>query len=90
LWILLGSFKIQNGAIPTEPLGGPTKKWEALKRRVKAANVPKRAQRSQESIWESGGGVGDGAGKRVMECEMCTENDKEGLGNAVAVKVTEV
>jgi hypothetical protein len=22
----------------------------------------------------------DGAGKRVMECEMCTENDKEGRG----------
>jgi hypothetical protein len=41
--------------------------------------VPKWAQRSQKSIWESGGEVGDGAGKRVMECEMCTEND-EGLG----------
>jgi hypothetical protein len=25
-----------------------------------------------------------------MECEMCTENDKEGLGKAVAVKVAEV
>jgi hypothetical protein len=35
----------------------------------------------------------DGAGKRVMECEMCTDNDKEdGLGKAVAVyvKVAEV
>jgi hypothetical protein len=29
-------------------------------------------------IW--GGEVGDGAGKRVMECEMCTENDNEGRG----------
>jgi hypothetical protein len=28
-------------------------------------------------IWEE---VGDGAGKRVMEGEMCTENDKEGRG----------
>jgi hypothetical protein len=32
--------------------------------------------------------VGDGAGKRVTECEMCTENDK--LGKIVAVKVAEV
>jgi hypothetical protein len=32
--------------------------------------------------------VGDGAGKRVMECEMCTETDK--LGKVVAVKITEV
>jgi hypothetical protein len=31
-------------------------------------------------MWESGGEVRDGAGKRVMECEMCTENDKEGGG----------
>jgi hypothetical protein len=42
-----------------------------------------------------GGEVRDGAGKRVMECEMCTENDKEGRGwendkEAVAVKVAEV
>jgi hypothetical protein len=34
----------------------------------------------QESIWESGGEVGDGAEKRVMECEMCVGNDKEGRG----------
>jgi hypothetical protein len=44
------------------------------------ANVPKWAQRSQESILESGREVRDGAGKRVMECEMCTENDKENRG----------
>jgi hypothetical protein len=25
-----------------------------------------------------------------MECEMCTENDTEGLGKALAVKVAEV
>jgi hypothetical protein len=31
-------------------------------------------------MWESGGEVRDGAGKLVMECEMCTENDKEGRG----------
>jgi hypothetical protein len=24
--------------------------------------------------------VGDGVGKKVMKCEMCTENDKEGSG----------
>jgi hypothetical protein len=41
---------------------------------------------SQESIRESGGGTRDGAGKRVMESEMCTKNDKEGLGKAVAGK----
>jgi hypothetical protein len=51
-----------------------------LKARVKAENMPKWAQPSQESIWESGWEVRDGAGKRVMECEMCTENDKEGRG----------
>jgi hypothetical protein len=28
-------------------------------------------------VW---GEVGDGTGKRVMECEMCTEHDKEGRG----------
>jgi hypothetical protein len=28
----------------------------------------------------SGGEVRDGAGKRVMECEMCTEKNKEGRG----------
>jgi hypothetical protein len=54
--------------------------WKALKPRVKAANVPKWAPGSQESIWESGGEVRDGAGKRVMECKMFTENDKEGRG----------
>jgi hypothetical protein len=39
-------------------------------------------------MWESGRGVGDGAGKQVTECETCTENGKEGgLGKAVVVKV---
>jgi hypothetical protein len=58
--------------------------------------VPKWVKGSQENIWESGGEVGDGAGKRVMECEMCTENDRrgfrppDGLGKEVAVKVAEV
>jgi hypothetical protein len=39
-----------------------------------------------------GGEVGDGAGKRMMKCDMCTENDKRGewLGKTVAVKVAEV
>jgi hypothetical protein len=35
---------------------------------------------SQESIQESGGEVGDGAEKQMMECEMYTEHDKEGRG----------
>jgi hypothetical protein len=61
------------------PPDGQTDKWKALKHRVKAANVPKWAQSSQESIWESGGEVRHGVGKQVMECEMCTEND-EGSG----------
>jgi hypothetical protein len=70
----------QNEAFPTVPPSGQTDKWKALKPRVKAVNVPKWAQPSQENIWESGWEVRDGAGKRVMECEMCTENDKEGRG----------
>jgi hypothetical protein len=75
-------WKVQNVAIPAAgaPPEGPPEKWKAIKPRFKAANVPKWAQRSQDSIWESWGEVGDGAGKRVMECEMCTENDKEGRG----------
>jgi hypothetical protein len=73
-------WKEQNEAFPTVPPAGQTDKWKVLKARVKAENVPKWAQRSQESIWESGWEVKDGAGKRVMECEMCTENDKEGRG----------
>jgi hypothetical protein len=77
---------------PAVPPAGQTDKWKALKPHVKAVNVPKWAQRSQESIWESGGEVRDGAGKRVMECEMCTEKRQggKGLGKAVAVKVAEV
>jgi hypothetical protein len=72
--------KVQNEAIPTVPLDGQTEEWKALKLGVEAANGPKWAQRNQGSIWELGGGVGDGAGKRVMKCEMCTENDKVGRG----------
>jgi hypothetical protein len=73
-------WKEQNEAFPMVPLARQTNKWKALKPRAKAANVPNWAQRSQESRWESGGEVRDGAGKQVMECEMCTENDKEGRG----------
>jgi hypothetical protein len=76
--------------VATVPPAGQTDKWKVLKARVKAENVPKWAQPSQESVWESGWEVRDGAGKRVMECEMCTENDKEGRGKALAVKVAEV
>jgi hypothetical protein len=72
--------KEYNEAFPTVPPAGQTDKWKALKPRAKATNVPKWTQCSQESMWESGGEVRDGAGKRVMECEMCTGNDKEGRG----------
>jgi hypothetical protein len=72
--------KEQNEAFPTVSPAGQTDKWKALKPRVKAVNVPKWAQRNQESIQESGGEVRNGAGKRVMECETCTKNDKEGRG----------
>jgi hypothetical protein len=76
-------WKEQNEAFPTVPPAGQTDKWKAFKPRVidtvKAKNVPKWAQRSQESIWKSGGEVRDGAEKPVMECEMCTDND-EGRG----------
>jgi hypothetical protein len=75
-------WKIKNQAIPQVPLEGQAGKWKAFKPRVKAANGPELAQRSQESILESGGEVGDEAGERWMECEMCAENDKvyEGRG----------
>jgi hypothetical protein len=73
-------WKEQNEVFPTVPPAGQTDKGKALKPLVKAVNVPKWAQRSQESIWETGGEVRDGAGKRVMECEMCTGNDKGGRG----------
>jgi hypothetical protein len=37
------------------------------------------------------GEMEDGAGKRVMKCEMCTEiNRGEWLGTAVAVKAADV
>jgi hypothetical protein len=71
------------------PPAGQLDKCKALKPRVKAANVPKWAQRSQESILESGGEVRDGAGKRVMECAQKMTR-RVGLGKAVAVKVAEV
>jgi hypothetical protein len=45
-----------------------------------SSKCPKWAQRRQVSIWESGGEVGDGAGKQMIECEMGTKNDKEGRG----------
>jgi hypothetical protein len=73
-------WKEQNEAFPTVPPAGQTDKWKARKPRVKAVNVPKWAQHSQESMRESGGEERDGAGKRVMECEMCTENDKKWRG----------
>jgi hypothetical protein len=68
-------WKVQSKVVPAVPPERQTDKYKALKPRVKAA---KRAQRSQESIWESGGKVGDGAGMRVMECEMCTETTRRG------------
>jgi hypothetical protein len=59
-------WKEENEALPTVPSSGQTYKWKALKPRVKAENVPRCAQRRQESIWESGWEVRDGTGNRVM------------------------
>jgi hypothetical protein len=56
-------WKKQNEAFPTVPPAGQTDKWKVLKARVKAENVPKWAQPSQESIWESGWEVRDGGRK---------------------------
>jgi hypothetical protein len=47
--------KEQDEAIPTVLPAGQTNTWKGRKPRVKAVNVPKWAQRTQESIWESGG-----------------------------------
>jgi hypothetical protein len=57
-----------------------TEQVEGTQTRVKAANVSKghtAVRKASVGIW---GEVRDGAGKRVMECEMCTENNKEGSG----------
>jgi hypothetical protein len=82
--------KKQNEAFPTVPPAGQTDMWKALKPRVKAENVPKWAQRSQESIWESGWEARDGAGKRVKECEMhiCAQKmtRREGAGKGSGSK----
>jgi hypothetical protein len=64
-----GLFGVPNEAIPTVPPEGQAEEWKALKLIIKAANVPKWAQRSQESIWEFGKN-GNGAGKGVMQIEM--------------------
>jgi trehalose-6-phosphate synthase len=72
--------KVLNEAIPTVPQEGQREKWKALKPHVKTANVQRWAQCSQGSTWESGGEVGDGSEKRVMECESCREHDKQGRG----------
>jgi hypothetical protein len=71
-------WKVLNQGDRNCPPEGQTKVWKALKPRAKSESVRSWAQRSQESIWGSVGDVGDGAGKRGMKCEMCTENDKEG------------
>jgi hypothetical protein len=44
-------WKEQNEAFPTVPPARQTGQWKALKPRVKAANVPKWAQFSQEIMW---------------------------------------
>jgi hypothetical protein len=59
-WALL---KVQNEAIPRVPPKRQTEEWKALKRSAKAASAPKCARCSLESTWNSGGEMGDGAGK---------------------------
>jgi hypothetical protein len=58
--------KVQIEVFPTVPPKGQTDKWKALKLRVKAANVPKWAQRSQGSTWESGGVI-KGGGRKASD-----------------------
>jgi hypothetical protein len=60
-----------NGTFPTVPPAGQTNKWKVLKPRVKAENVPKWAQPSQENIWESEWEVRDGAGL-IYRNQNCT------------------
>jgi hypothetical protein len=75
-----GAFwKVYNEVIPPVPPEGQSEKGKALKLGVKAASVPKWAQRSQESVRELGAKFEDRAEKRV-KCEMCTENDEKGRG----------
>jgi hypothetical protein len=74
---LCGKYRML--AIPTVPPEGQTEKWKALKPRVKAENVPIWAQRSQESIWEFGGKVGDGAGKRVTNVRCAQKTTRRGV-----------
>jgi hypothetical protein len=62
--------KVQNEAIPKVFSKGHAEEWKALDLIFKAANVPKCAQRSQESMLGLGGTKGDGAGKRVMKCHI--------------------
>jgi hypothetical protein len=47
---------VQNEAIAMKPPERQQEEWEALILSIEAANVPKWAQRSQESIWKLGGG----------------------------------
>jgi hypothetical protein len=68
---------VQNKAIPTVSPEVQTEELKALG--VKAANLPKWA-RTQKGTRELEGAMGDGAGKREMKCDMCTENDEEGNG----------
>jgi hypothetical protein len=69
---------VQDTAAPRgSPLDQP-EKVEALKLGVKAANVPEWAQRNEESIWESGGTLGDGAEKQGMGCNMCAATAEGG------------
>jgi hypothetical protein len=51
-------WKALNKAIPTVPPEGQTEERKALKPRAKAALAPNCAQRSKDSIWESGWEVG--------------------------------
>jgi hypothetical protein len=63
-------WKAQIQAILMVPREGQPEEWKAFKLGVKAARVPKRAPRRQDSIWELGGTMRNGVGKRVMKWEM--------------------
>jgi hypothetical protein len=70
-------MKVQNEASLTVPPAGQTEEWKALKHPVSRQQMGIMQSGKHMGVW---GEMGDGAGKRVMKCVMCTDNDKEGSG----------
>jgi hypothetical protein len=72
-------WKVQNEGIPKLPSEGRTEGWKAFKPRVEAAYMPKWAHRSQESMWESGGEMGDGAEHELRNVRCAQKMTKSGV-----------